>query len=152
MIKYAVLVFVVLVVAIAVVVALQRATIGGTKRATMINTSQKTVSLTSGDTSAFISYLADKKPIVLDVRTPEEYAEGHISGAQNMDFYARDFSASLEKLDRNTTYAIYCRSGNRSGQALEIMRSLGFVSVLNLSGGILAWEDNGGDVCTSASC
>ena len=86
---------------------------------------------------------------VLDVRTGEEYADGHLPGAQALDFYAPDFRAQLEALPRDSAYAIYCRSGNRSGQTLELMRELGFRDVVNLSGGIVAWQSDGREVCTS---
>ena len=64
--------------------------------------------------------------MLLDVRTPEEFATGHLAGAQLMNFEAADFDARLATLDKNATYAVYCRSGNRSGQALERMEAAGF--------------------------
>lgn len=100
----------------------------------------------------FASYVADSQPVVIDVRTPEEYAAGHLEGARNIDFRSSDFRSGLEALDRAAPYAVYCRSGNRSGQALEVMREMGFTSVVNLSGGILAWEGGGGKVCTATAC
>lgn len=153
--KYTVLVVGGAVVALGVAtVVLQRADIGDTKKTTMeeTDTPRQETSLISSDVSAFTLFLEEQQPMVLDVRTPEEYAEGHLSGARNIDFFAEDFAARLEELDRNASYAIYCRSGNRSGQALNLMRSLGFVSVVNLSGGMLAWEGSGGVVCTATTC
>jgi phage shock protein E len=83
-------------------------------------------------------------PRLLDVRTPEEFASGHLAGAENLDFNARaSFEAQLAALDRNAPYAIYCRSDNRSGQALEMMRGLGFTDVVDLAGGIIAWQAAG---------
>jgi len=81
--------------------------------------------------------------IILDVRTPAEYAEGHIEGAINIDFYSSEFEEMVKALDRDDTYFIYCRSGNRSGQARNLMEGLGFAEVYNLSGGINAWQDAG---------
>jgi rhodanese-related sulfurtransferase len=81
--------------------------------------------------------------IILDVRTPAEYAEGHIAGAINIDFYSSEFEETVKALDRDDTYFIYCRSGNRSGQARNLMEGLGFAVVYNLSGGINAWQDAG---------
>jgi rhodanese-related sulfurtransferase len=81
--------------------------------------------------------------IILDVRTPSEYADGHIEGAINIDFYSSAFEETLKTLDRDDTYLIYCRSGNRSGQARNLMEGLGFAEVYNLSGGINAWQDAG---------
>ena len=75
---------------------------------------------------------------VIDVRTKAEYDAGHVDNAINMDFYSPDFSAQLNALDKNGTYLIYCRTGHRSGQALEIMKGLGFTNVNDLSGGYSA--------------
>ena len=84
--------------------------------------------------------------VIIDVRTPEEYAQEHIAGAINIDFYAPDFREKLAQLDKNKTYFIYCRSGNRSGQTLQIMKELGFKKVYNLEGGITAWKSAGYEV------
>lgn len=81
--------------------------------------------------------------IVLDVRTPEEYASGHVADAVNVDFYRADFADRLADLDRDTPYLLYCRSGNRSGTTLELMRELGFTNVVDVDGGIVAWAAAG---------
>jgi len=81
--------------------------------------------------------------VVLDVRTPEEFAEGHLDGAVLVDFYDADFAEQLEALDPDVPYLVYCRSGNRSGQTLSIMDELGFESAVDVDGGILAWADAG---------
>lgn len=81
--------------------------------------------------------------VALDVRTPEEFGEGHLRGAVNLDFYAVDFAEQLAGLDRDATYVLYCRSGNRSATAAAMMRDLGFVSVFEVDGGILAWQQAG---------
>jgi len=70
--------------------------------------------------------------VTLDVRTTEEFEESHLKGAQNIDFLKNDFSDRVEKLDKKRTYKVYCRSGNRSGKALEIMKKLGFTNVENV--------------------
>jgi len=85
----------------------------------------------------------DPTAVLLDIRTPEEYAESRIAGAVNIDFYAADFSTRLGALDRDTTYVIYCRSGNRTTAALDIFRDLGFSSVHAVDGGIQAWQGTG---------
>jgi rhodanese-related sulfurtransferase len=82
--------------------------------------------------------------VLLDIRTPDEFAAGHIAGAANVDFYAADFNAQLDSLDSGATYVIYCRSGNRTTAALEIFRDLGFTEVHAIAGGIVAWEAAGG--------
>ena len=80
---------------------------------------------------------------ILDVRTPEEYAAGHIEGAVNLDFYAADFRDGLERLDKSAAYFVYCRSGKRSEQATQMMEELGFSEVYNLSGGMNDWTAAG---------
>lgn len=81
--------------------------------------------------------------VLLDVRTPGEYNKGHIPGAKLLDFYQRDFIKRLKALDRDKTYLVYCRSGNRSGRTLTLMEKLGFKRVVHLAGGILAWQRKG---------
>jgi len=81
--------------------------------------------------------------VLIDVRTPEEYATGHIAGAININFYDPTFQEKLNKLDKTATYDIYCHSGNRSGKTLPLMQSLGFTHVQDLSGGITAWTSGG---------
>jgi len=78
--------------------------------------------------------------LLLDVRTPAEVAEGIIEGAIAIDFFANDFQTQISTLDKDTNYFVYCRSGNRSGQACQMMDQLGFKSLVNLEGGILAWN------------
>ena len=81
--------------------------------------------------------------MIIDIRTPEEFEEGYIENAVNLDFYSDTFKEDLDKLDKNKTYLIYCRSGNRSGQAMPIMKELGFQEVYNLSIGIKEWIAEG---------
>ncbi len=81
--------------------------------------------------------------VILDVRTPEEFAEGHIDGAVMIDFYRDDFAAEVAKLDPDVPYVLYCRSGNRSGQTTALMTELGFNAVDDVDGGVLAWQNAG---------
>jgi phage shock protein E len=81
--------------------------------------------------------------VVLDVRTPEEFAEGHLAGAEILDFYRADFTDRLAELDQDVPYLLYCRSGNRSGQALAMMRELGFTDVTEIEGGVISWSQLG---------
>ncbi len=83
--------------------------------------------------------IADEAPVVLDVRTPEEYAEGHLADAVLINFYDTDFADQLDELDKDATYVVYCRSGNRSQGAIQTMRELGFTDVVEVAGGIQAW-------------
>jgi rhodanese-related sulfurtransferase len=81
--------------------------------------------------------------IILDVRTPDEFAEGHIEGAINIDFYAADFAGSLAGLNPDASYVLYCRSGNRSAETAKLMADLEFSQVDEIEGGILAWSAAG---------
>lgn len=76
--------------------------------------------------------------VILDVRTPEEYAEGHIENAKLMNYYGDNFNSEVSKLDKNKTYLVYCKSGGRSSEASTIMAEKGY-KVFNLSGGISNW-------------
>jgi len=89
--------------------------------------------------------IADPPPglVVLDVRTPDEFAAGHLAGATMLDFYEPTFADELAELDRDVPYVIYCRSGNRSGQTRALMADLGFRSVEDIDGGVIAWQDAG---------
>lgn len=72
------------------------------------------------------------QPVILDVRTPEEYSEVRVQGSINIDWNGPDFQDKVLKLDRNLAYKVYCRSGNRSGRAMDLMINLGFKDVENL--------------------
>lgn len=85
---------------------------------------------------------------LLDVRTPQEYAEGHIDGALNINVQSDDFQQIAEKeLSKDSTILVYCRSGRRSMDAAEILTSLGY-KVINLKGGIIEWKEDGLPVTT----
>lgn len=79
---------------------------------------------------------------ILDVRTPSEFADGYIENATNIDYNGEEFKDEISKLDKDKTYYVYCLSGKRSESAASYMRSNGFKNVINLEGGILAWESN----------
>lgn len=85
----------------------------------------------------------DKKNVVLDVRTPEEYAEGHIAGSTNIDINADDFQQKISKLDKGKTYLVHCASGGRSARACNQLGKLNFTKLYNLEGGMGAWEKAG---------
>lgn len=80
--------------------------------------------------------LKDGNFIILDVRTESEYKSGHIENSKNIDFYSDKFIEKIKELNPEKSYIIYCRSGNRSSQSLEIMKKLGFNEIYNLKGGI----------------
>ncbi len=70
--------------------------------------------------------------VVIDVRTPDEYAAGHLEGARLLDFNGGEFENALPGLDPGAEYLVYCRSGNRSGQATALMEKAGIADVTNL--------------------
>ena len=86
---------------------------------------------------------ADPAPVLIDVRTPGEFAEGHIEGATLVDYNAPDFRDRIAELDPTASYVIYCRSGNRSAGAREVMTELGFEDVADIDGGWVAWVEQG---------
>ena len=102
-----------------------------------------TSSATDLSVTEFSSKVAEAGVITLDVRTPGEYAEGHLEGAQLIDFQSGNFENEISSLDKNATYAVYCRSGNRSGQAVKVMHDAGFHNVYNLDGGVIDWANAG---------
>jgi len=86
------------------------------------------------------AHAKDSKFLLLDVRTPEEFAMGHLPGARLVDFHSAGFQDEIGKLPRQAPIFLYCRSGNRSGQALRLMEGMGFTDVRHLAGGINLWQ------------
>lgn len=86
---------------------------------------------------------SDKKNVVLDVRTPQEFKAGHIAGALNIDWNSSDFEKKVSELDKNKTYLVHCQGGVRSAKASDKLMKLNFKSVVNLEGGMKAWEKAG---------
>jgi len=95
------------------------------------------------DVDEFEKLVASGNGLLLDVRTDAEYADAHLKGSTQMDFYANDFKEQVQKLDPTTPVYVYCRSGGRSGNAADIMKGMGFLEVYNLEGGITAWQGAG---------
>ncbi len=84
------------------------------------------------------SFAQTKNAVLLDVRTPGEFTAGHIAGAMNIDFDNASFASEIEKLDKSKTYYVYCRSGNRSGKAILLLKKAGIENIVELKGGIVA--------------
>ena len=92
----------------------------------------------------FARVVEEQRGIIIDVRTPEEYAAGHLSGAINLDYFSYEFWDEIEKLDPEAPYYIYCRSARRSIRACTLMRNGGFTQVYNLEGGLVSWQESVG--------
>jgi len=84
-----------------------------------------------------VQVLKDDSLVVVDVRTAQEFKSGHLKGALSIDFRSFDFESKIKKLDKKKTYLLYCRSGNRSGQAMAVFKQNGFTKVYNQQGGII---------------
>ena len=97
----------------------------------------------------FSEKIAEEGVRILDVRTPDEISRGYIEGAQFVDFYREDFKIEIDSLNKEFAYAIYCRSGKRSSQAMEIMQEFGFENLYNLEGGLIEWTNTGMPVVSS---
>lgn len=81
--------------------------------------------------------------VVLDVRTPEEFSQERIENAIDVNYYSDTFKDELDRLDKEAKYLVYCRTSRRSSAALSIMKSLEFMEVHNLMGGIDRWRQDG---------
>jgi thioredoxin 1 len=81
--------------------------------------------------------------VIIDVRTPEEYSNGHLQNAKNIDWNGSDFEKRISQLDISKPVFVYCLSGGRSSSAAEKMRTIGFSKVYELKGGILKWRSSG---------
>ncbi len=113
---------------------------------------QKTTSTGNGTTTvelvtdlkpaAFKAAIDEGKARLIDVRTPGEYSSGHLAGSVNIDWTGHDYEKAFGELDPKVPVLLYCRSGGRSGQAMEHLRSKGF-TVQHLEGGITSWQQAG---------
>lgn len=91
------------------------------------------------DKEAFKSAIASGEYVIFDVRTVDEYMEGHIENAKSLDVLDDQFEKTISNIDKSQKYLIYCKSGGRSQKALDKMKDAGFVHVLELEGGYLNW-------------
>lgn len=102
---------------------------------------QKVIDASPAEVHDYISTTTEKF-LILDVRSIQEYSEGHIAGAEFFPISASSFERSVLSLPKNVTYIVYCRSGNRSQSAKKIMKDAG-LSLIHLDGGIRAWKRAG---------
>lgn len=86
----------------------------------------------------------EKKVEIIDVRTADEFAEGHIAGAKNIDMMKGDeFEAKLKELDKSKPYLVHCQAGGRSSRSLKVFKKLGFEKIYHLDGGMGDWTSAG---------
>ena len=86
-------------------------------------------------------FISEKNAVIIDVRTPEEFEHSRIPNSKNIDFYnPQNFMHEIEKLNKDNSYYVYCRTGVRSANSCQLMSDLGFKKVYNLLGGIVEWK------------
>jgi phage shock protein E len=102
--------------------------------------------VTTVDPAEFVTSMSESGTVVVDVRTPAEYAAGHVDGAVNIDVESGTFGSEIAALPKDTTYAVYCRSGRRSAIAADEMSKAGFTSIVNLKGGIADLQSAGAPI------
>lgn len=108
--------------------------------------SSDSAAVTDVDVAAAAQIVDDSGVIVLDVRSPQEFAAGHLPDAINIDVESADFADRVAGLDESAKTLVYCQTGNRSGVATDEMADLGFTEMSDLQGGIEAWSAAGEEV------
>lgn len=116
-----------------------------------MNAQQQAGAVKNVDPSTFNQLINSGKGIILDVRTPEEVAEGTIPNASTINFYDDDFVEKINLMNKDKEIYVYCRSGGRSSKAADLLVKNGFKNVYNLEGGITAWQSNGMPVTAATS-
>ena len=95
------------------------------------------------DAEAAAKLVAEGKVTVLDVRSPDEFTEGHIKGAKNVNILDKDFEKQLQTVDKTKPVLVHCQAGGRSTRSLPTLEKLGFTEVYHLDGGLNAWQKAG---------
>jgi len=91
------------------------------------------------DQNSYAQSIQNEKVILIDVRTPEEFANGHLPNAKNMNVSSESFAKDIQSLDKHQPIYIYCQSGKRSAKASAQMEALGFTQIIDLKDGYRAW-------------
>jgi rhodanese-related sulfurtransferase len=124
-------------------------TLGGAAAALLLMTSacssSDTAAVETVDATEAVEIIDAGEHTVIDVRTPAEYAAGHVDGAENIDVTAGSFEEQVEQLPKDEEYVVYCQSGNRSADAADKMAGLGFTEIVD-GGGIVALQSAGADI------
>jgi len=106
--------------------------------------STRIIAVSAKEAAALINnHKGDNDFAILDIRTPGEFQSGHIPKSILIDFYSKSFVDQLARLDKEKTFLIYCRTGNRSTKSLEIFKKLKFQNVYHMASGISAWQSEG---------
>jgi len=92
------------------------------------------------DASACAEMMEKESPVLLDIRSPQEKSDGDIEGSILINLFDPSFTTKIDKLDKDKTYIVFCRSGNRSKTACSLMAKKGFEKLYNLKGGIFGWN------------
>lgn len=108
--------------------------------ASCVNQKQEGVEVVKPD--GFEQKMSDSDVQILDVRTPEEYSEGHIQNAANYNVLASDFEDKVAVLDKEKPVMVYCKMGGRSSKAAAKLKEMGFKHIIDLEGGITSWKEN----------
>ncbi|MBT3560713.1 MAG: rhodanese-like domain-containing protein [Flavobacteriaceae bacterium] len=103
-------------------------------------------SINQMNSDELLDFIEINNAILVDVRTQDEYNSGYIENSLNIDYLSNDFSENIEKLDKNISIILYCRSGKRSSMSANKLSKLGFKEIYNLDGGILKWIEIGNSV------
>ena len=107
---------------------------------TIMAQAQKIVQVTSNEVSTLLE--KNKKWIILDVRTPAEFKEGHLKNAINIDITADDSHQKIDKLNKKASYIVHCRTNHRSAKAVEYMNNQGFKTIYQMTDGYTGWIEN----------
>jgi phage shock protein E len=93
--------------------------------------------------TAFQEAMNKETAVLIDVRTPGEYNKGHLKGARLLNIFDDNFESEINKLDKNATYFVYCASGGRSDECVQMMKQKGFMNIYDLDGGFGRWQKEG---------
>ena len=127
----------------AVVAAVAAAGLAGCSSDDTSASSAPVAAVTTIGPAELVDVVAEEGIVVLDVRTPVEYAEGHVAGAVNIDVSSPSFGEEISALDPDATYVVYCRSGNRSADAAAQMVEAGFTDVYDVDAGLATLSSAG---------
>ena len=108
------------------------------------SSAEEVTNMSAKETSKLINQnKGDKDIVVLDIRTPGEFAAGHIENAVNIDYFSQNFQSQLDQLDKSKNYVMHCKSGGRSGRSVSIFKELNFKNLIHMNGGFDEWAQSG---------